>query len=52
MEPVTTAILAAIAAGATAGLTDTAKTAIGDAYAGLKALLRRKSAATVRSSRP
>jgi hypothetical protein len=42
MEPVTTAILAAIAAGATAGLTDTAKTAIGDAYAGLKALLKRK----------
>jgi Het-E N-terminal domain len=42
MEPVTTAILAAIAAGATAGLTDTAKTAIGDAYAGLKALLKQK----------
>jgi hypothetical protein len=42
MEPVTTAILGAIAAGATAGLTDTAKKAIGDAYAGLKALLKRK----------
>jgi hypothetical protein len=42
MEPVTTAILAAIAAGATAGLTDTAKTAIGDAYAGLKSVLARK----------
>lgn len=42
MEPVTAAILAAIAAGATAGVTDTAKKAIGDAYAGLKALLQRK----------
>jgi hypothetical protein len=44
MEPVTvtTAILAAIAAGATAGVTDTAKKAIGDAYAGLKTLLKRK----------
>ena len=42
MEPVTTAILAAIAAGATAGMTDTAKKAIGDAYSGLKALLKRK----------
>ena len=42
MEPVTTAILAAIAAGATAGLTDTAKKAIADAYDSLKALLERK----------
>jgi hypothetical protein len=42
MEPVTTAILAAIAAGATAGITDTAKQAIGDAYGGLKAILQRK----------
>lgn len=42
MEPVTTAILAAIAVGATAGLTDTTKTAIGDAYAGLKGLLQSK----------
>ena len=42
MEPVTTAILAAIAAGATAGVADTVKNAIGDAYAGLKELLRRK----------
>jgi hypothetical protein len=41
-ELVTTAILAAIAAGATAGITDTAKKATGDAYAGLKALLVRK----------
>jgi hypothetical protein len=42
MEPVTTAILAAIAAGATTGIADTAKNAIGDVYAGLKELLRRK----------
>jgi hypothetical protein len=42
MEPVTTAILAAAAGGAAAGLKDTAKTAIGDAYAALKALLKRK----------
>ena len=42
MEPVTMAILAAIAAGATAGVTDTAKKAIGDAYAGLKTLLKHK----------
>ena len=42
MEPVTTAILAAIAAGATAGVTDTAKAAIGDAYAGLKSLFQSK----------
>ncbi len=44
MEPVTTAILAAIAAGATTGVTDTAKKAVGDAYAGLKAVLQRKFA--------
>jgi hypothetical protein len=42
VEPVTTVILAAIAAGATAGLTDTAKQAIADSYAGMKALLKRK----------
>ena len=41
-EPVTTAILAAIAAGAVTGATETAKQAIGDAYAALKALLVRK----------
>ena len=41
-EPVTAAILAAIAAGMSAGATDTAKKAIGDAYTGLKALLVRK----------
>lgn len=42
MEPVTTAILAAIAAGATAGVSDTTKKAIGDTYDGLKALLQKK----------
>ncbi len=36
-----TAILAAIAAGAMEGANDTAKQVIGDAYAGLKALLAR-----------
>jgi len=40
-EPVTTVILAAIAAGAIAGFTDTAKHMIGDAYTGLKTLLVR-----------
>ena len=40
-EPVTTAILAAIAAGATAGVTDTVKQEIGKAYTALKALLVR-----------
>lgn len=42
MEPVTTAILAAIAAGATAGVSDTAKKAINDTYDGLKGLLQKK----------
>lgn len=42
MEPVTTAILAAIAAGASAGVSDVAKKAMGDAYGGLKTLLQRK----------
>lgn len=42
VEPVTTAILAAITAGAAAGVTETVKQAIGDAYGGLKALLVRK----------
>lgn len=41
-EPVTTAILAAIAAGAATGATETVKLAIGDAYKGLKGLLVRK----------
>jgi hypothetical protein len=42
MDPVTAAIIAAVLAGAAAGLTDTAKTAIADAYTGLKGLLKRK----------
>lgn len=42
LEPVATAILAAIVAGAAAGVTDTAKQAIGDAYKTLKGLLVRK----------
>lgn len=42
MDPITAAILAAAAAGAIAGLTDTAKQAIADAYAGFKSLLKKK----------
>lgn|SRR5437773_12353552 len=42
MEPVTTAIVAALTAGATAGITDTAKIAITDAYQKLKDLLQKK----------
>ena len=42
MDPITAAIIAAATAGAASGLTDTAKTAIADAYGGLKALLTRR----------
>jgi hypothetical protein len=42
MDPVTTAIVAALTAGAAAGLTDTAKTAITEAYQTLKGLLQKK----------
>ena len=42
MDPVTTAIAAALTAGATAGLTETAKTAITQAYQTLKDMLRNK----------
>src|SRR5437879_4704555 len=42
MGPVTTAIIAALTVGATGGLTDTAKTAMSDAYQGVKALLAKK----------
>jgi len=45
-EPVTTAILAAIATGAATGATETVKQAIGDAYAGLKALITSKLGST------
>lgn len=40
MEPVSL-VLAALAAGASAGLTSTVQTAAGDAYQGLKSLVRR-----------
>ncbi len=42
MDPVTTALVAALTSGAAAGLTDTAKTAITEAYQALKDLLRKK----------
>jgi hypothetical protein len=42
MDPVTTAIAGAIAAGAISGLTETTKTAITDAYTKLKDLLAHK----------
>jgi hypothetical protein len=42
MDPVTTAILAALAAGANSAAGDVAKKAIVDGYDGLKALLKRK----------
>lgn len=42
MDPITTAILAALSAGALSGLTVASKTAITDAYSKLKAMLRQK----------
>jgi len=42
MDPITTAIVAAISAGAASGLTQAGQTAIIDAYNGLKALLAKK----------
>lgn len=42
MDPITTAIVAALSAGAMSGLTETSKTAITDAYARLKTLLTKK----------
>jgi hypothetical protein len=42
MDPITTAILAAITAGVVPGLTQVSKKAIVDAYDGLKALLEEK----------
>lgn len=42
MDPITTAIIAALAAGAVAGATDVGKQAIADAYAGLKAVIQHK----------
>jgi Het-E N-terminal domain len=42
MDPITTAIVAALSTGAISGLTEVTKTAIGDAYGRLKELLSRK----------
>jgi hypothetical protein len=42
MDPITTAILAAVSAGAIGGLTEVSKTAIADTYRKLKALLTKK----------
>jgi hypothetical protein len=42
MDPVTTAIIAALTAGAISGVTETSKKAIVDAYEGLKKILRQK----------
>jgi len=42
MDPITTAIVAALTAGAASGLTDVGKKAIADAYDGLKTLLKKK----------
>ena len=42
MDPITAAIVAAVAAGAIGGLTEASKTAITDAYNKLKALLTKK----------
>jgi len=42
MDPITTAIIAALSAGAASGLTETSKTAITDAYSQLKDLLAKK----------
>lgn len=42
MDPVTTAILAALVAGVTAGATEVGKKAIVDAYEGLKSIIQKK----------
>ncbi len=42
MDPITTAIVAALSAGAISGLTEASKTAIADAYTRLKTLLSKK----------
>lgn len=46
MDPITTAIVAALSAGAVGGLTDASKMAIMDAYQALKDLLTRKFGAS------
>lgn len=45
MDPITTAIITALSAGAIAGLTDTTKAVITDSYNKLKGLLTRKHGA-------
>ena len=45
MDPITTAIVAALSAGAISGITDTAKTAVNDGYNKLKSLLTKKHGA-------
>ncbi len=42
MDPITTAIVAALTAGTTAGATETVKKAIADGYESLKSLIKRK----------
>lgn len=42
MDPITTAIVAALSAGAISGLTEASKTSIADAYTRLKTLLSKK----------
>lgn len=42
MDPITTAIVAALAAGVTAGAVDVGKKAISDAYEGLKTVIKNK----------
>ena len=42
MEPISTAIIAALTAGAISGVTESAKKAISDGYSGLKALINKK----------
>jgi hypothetical protein len=42
MDPITTALVTALTAGATSGLTDIAKKAIEDGYSGLKSLVHTK----------
>jgi hypothetical protein len=48
MDPITL-IVAALAAGAAAGMTDTASQAVKDAYAGLKALIKRRLAGNAKA---
>src|SRR5260370_2093791 len=43
MDPITIAIVAALTAGATSGLTEVAKTMVTDAYQGLKDMIKKKS---------